>query len=82
MSSGVNKIKSLSQNVDSTVEGIESETKKLIEEQHKRDHPELYQQQQQGQQQPVEGAPTPMPEDQVQQQQQAPTDSAPTTTQQ
>jgi hypothetical protein len=78
LSSGVNKLKSLSQNVDSTVEGIESETKKLIEEQHKRDHPELYQQQEQ---QSAEGAPTPMPEDQ-QAQQSTSTDSAPNTTQQ
>jgi len=60
LSSGVNKLKTLSQNVDSTVEGIESETKKLIEEQHRRDHPELYQQQQV---QPNEASPTPMPVD-------------------
>jgi hypothetical protein len=79
LSSGVNKLKSLSQNVDSTVEGIESETKKLIEEQHKRDHPELYQQQAQ---QSAEGAPTPMPEDQQQAQQSTSTDSVPNTTQQ
>jgi len=70
----------LSQNVDSTVEGIEHETKKLIEEQHKRDHPELYQQQAQTPQ-PAEGTPVPV-SDEVQAEQPTSTESAPSTTQQ